>query len=381
MNFSKKIEEQRAQKEQEVQEVIQSEEKMQSLLDRTASYLSLNRGNVGGELIKSVGTLSRLVKAYLLGKYKNVSTASLSLIVFGLIYFISPIDIIPDYIVPFGFMDDAFVLGWIIKRITGELTRFRAWERVEEAQEHIFDFSGKEVKHLLLVGGWFSKTADYTAHSDEVAKIYPNAEIEHFLWDANGSWDESRNLADTTAPEELLKHLERQSQQFPLQKTVLLGHSLGGRVVVRTLAKLHQAGSPQLYQTILMGAALDNDDPDIAEAVLQVQNDILNFYSMADGVLRYLYQGYQMKEALGLSGCVKEIPGLRNIKVSGTEEHIYGLVENAAQLQSILRGKIPLYKLQEGKDLYDSFGNWNKHHFLEYIKFFHTLNQTKKRTS
>lgn len=375
MNFGKKIKEQRAQREEEIQEIVQSEEKMQSLLDRAMSYLTINRSHVGGDLIKSVGTLSRLSSAYLTGKYKDISTKSLSLIAFGLLYFISPIDIIPDYIIPFGFMDDAFVLGWVIKQITGELTKFRSWERIEEGREQVGDFTGQDVKHVFLIGGWFSQTADYKSHTGEIAKIYPCAKVEHFLWDANGSWDESRDNADGLAPEQLIKRLEPLTQQNSLQKTVLIGHSLGGRAVVRTLAKLHQTGQPQLYQAILMGAAINNDDPEISDAVLQVQHDIFNFYSKADGVLRYLYQGYHLKEALGLSGSAKEIPGLRNIKVSGTEEHIYGLVENVAQLQTILRGKVPLYKLQEGKDLYETFGNWNKHHFLEYIKFFHTLSQ------
>jgi hypothetical protein len=118
-----------------------------------------------------------------------------------------------------------------------------------------------------------------------------------------------------------------------------------------------------------MGAAIDNDDPDFGDAVLQVRHDILNFHNKADGVLRYLYQGYQRKEPLGLSGSAKNIPGLNNFKVSGTEEHIYGLLENAAQLQTILRSRVPLNKLHWGAGPWETFGNWHKHHFLEYLRF------------
>ena len=148
-------------------------------------------------------------------------------------------------------------------------------------------------------------------------------------------------------------------------QTVLVGHSLGGRIVVHTLAKFEHA----VGQAILMGAAIDNDDPDIADAVLHVHHDLLNFHSKADGVLRYLYQGYQRKEPLGLTGSAKPIPGLTDFKVSGTEEHLYGLLENAAQLQTVLRSRIPLGKISGGSGLWETFGNWNKHHFLEYVRF------------
>jgi len=44
-----------------------------------------------------------------------------------LIYFVSPIDIIPDFLLG-GLVDDALVLGLIIKQVTSDLDKYREWE-------------------------------------------------------------------------------------------------------------------------------------------------------------------------------------------------------------------------------------------------------------
>ncbi len=48
-------------------------------------------------------------------------------IVAGLLYFVSPIDAIPDWLLGVGFLDDIAVLGWVLKTVADELARFKAW--------------------------------------------------------------------------------------------------------------------------------------------------------------------------------------------------------------------------------------------------------------
>ena len=54
------------------------------------------------------------------------------LIIFAIAYFISPIDIIPDFLIPyFGWLDDTFVVGVIIYLIRyGRLPSFRNFSRI-----------------------------------------------------------------------------------------------------------------------------------------------------------------------------------------------------------------------------------------------------------
>ena len=71
--------------------------------------------------------LIRLVVAYSRGHYREIALDELALIVAGLIYVVSPIDLIPD-LLPGGLLDDAVVIGWIIKAVHDELNDFRDWE-------------------------------------------------------------------------------------------------------------------------------------------------------------------------------------------------------------------------------------------------------------
>ena len=45
----------------------------------------------------------------------------------GLIYVVSPLDLIPD-VLPGGFVDDAVVVGWVVKTVRSEIDAFREWE-------------------------------------------------------------------------------------------------------------------------------------------------------------------------------------------------------------------------------------------------------------
>ena len=72
-------------------------------------------------------TLIRLVVAYARGNYRDIPVDSLALVVGGLIYVVSPLDLIPDFL-PGGFIDDAAVVVWIVKSVRDELDSFRAWE-------------------------------------------------------------------------------------------------------------------------------------------------------------------------------------------------------------------------------------------------------------
>lgn len=79
-------------------------------------------------VIEDFRTLVRLVVAYARGQYREIPPDSLVLVVAGLLYVVSPLDLIPDAVPVVGFADDAVVVGWVIKSVRHELDAFRAWE-------------------------------------------------------------------------------------------------------------------------------------------------------------------------------------------------------------------------------------------------------------
>ncbi|WP_313646644.1 YkvA family protein [Pseudomonas sp.] len=80
-----------------------------------------------GQLRDDVKLLQSLCLAWWRGEYRAISPKALVTIVAGLLYFVSPIDAIPDWILGVGFLDDIAVLGWVLKTVGDELARFKAW--------------------------------------------------------------------------------------------------------------------------------------------------------------------------------------------------------------------------------------------------------------
>jgi uncharacterized membrane protein YkvA (DUF1232 family) len=81
-------------------------------------------------LLADLAATWRLVRAYLLGEYRDVRLRSVLAVVGSLLYFLSPVDLIPDVIALFGFTDDAVVLALAFRVVRQELAAFRAWEAV-----------------------------------------------------------------------------------------------------------------------------------------------------------------------------------------------------------------------------------------------------------
>ncbi|MNN55477.1 hypothetical protein D3C81_1703540 [compost metagenome] len=89
-----------------------------------------------GQLREDVKLLQSLCLAWWRGEYRAISPKALVTIVAGLLYFVSPIDAIPDWLLGVGFLDDIAVLGWVLKTVADELARFKAW-RDSQAPERL----------------------------------------------------------------------------------------------------------------------------------------------------------------------------------------------------------------------------------------------------
>lgn len=76
--------------------------------------------------------LFSLAKDYTNGNYKNISRSSIIAVVGSLLYFISPLDVIPDFILGLGFLDDAFIIGYVFNKIAKELDQYQEWKNNQQ---------------------------------------------------------------------------------------------------------------------------------------------------------------------------------------------------------------------------------------------------------
>ncbi|WP_409301760.1 YkvA family protein [Pseudomonas sp. KCJK8993] len=80
-----------------------------------------------GKVKEDLRLLQALCLAYWRGEYRAISPKALLSVVAGLMYFLSPLDAIPDFLPLFGMLDDIAVLAWLMKTLGDELDAFRAW--------------------------------------------------------------------------------------------------------------------------------------------------------------------------------------------------------------------------------------------------------------
>lgn len=112
---------------------VDDPEKLSGLLDEAISKSGQKKLGRVREIIGEVQVLMRLVRAYAQGNYREISRSDLVLVVAALIYFVSPLDLIPDALGPLGLSDDAVVLSFVISFVKTELDDFRQWEESRSA--------------------------------------------------------------------------------------------------------------------------------------------------------------------------------------------------------------------------------------------------------
>lgn len=76
--------------------------------------------------------LTRMVRSYARGEYRAVSWQSMASIVAVLVYFVSPIDVIPDFLPVLGLTDDVALVLWLMRNMSGELMKYNEWEKNEK---------------------------------------------------------------------------------------------------------------------------------------------------------------------------------------------------------------------------------------------------------
>jgi len=86
-----------------------------------------NKGELEGVWAKMV-LLFAIAKDYVNGDYTEIPKRSIVAILGGIIYFLSPIDIVPDFIPVLGFIDDVFVLNLVYKQVLKDLEKYKIWK-------------------------------------------------------------------------------------------------------------------------------------------------------------------------------------------------------------------------------------------------------------
>ncbi len=80
------------------------------------------------EYMDNAKLLLDIVSDYWTGKYREIPYWSIAAIVFTLLYVLSPIDLIPDFIPVIGLLDDAAVVSICLFLVLQDLREYEAWK-------------------------------------------------------------------------------------------------------------------------------------------------------------------------------------------------------------------------------------------------------------
>ncbi|GAA3984141.1 DUF1232 domain-containing protein [Pedobacter ginsengiterrae] len=86
-----------------------------------------NKSDLEGVWAKML-LLFAVAKDYVNGDYTEIPKRSIVAILGGLIYFLSPIDVVPDFVPVLGFIDDVFILNLVYKQVIKDLERYKIWK-------------------------------------------------------------------------------------------------------------------------------------------------------------------------------------------------------------------------------------------------------------
>ena len=102
--------------------------RLRKLLEDAVGKLNVIPRGPFGEAWPYLLAMLRLARDYQAGDYLDMPKPKLLIVVAAIIYFVSPFDVIPDYLPVLGHIDDAFVVSLALKSVRAELDTFMAWE-------------------------------------------------------------------------------------------------------------------------------------------------------------------------------------------------------------------------------------------------------------
>ncbi|WP_083005859.1 YkvA family protein [Halomonas sp. GT] len=87
--------------------------------------------------VKRIGRALKLflpmTRDVLRGSFRPIPWSAFGLMALALAYLVMPFDLIPDFLVMIGVVDDVLIVGWLLNRVDAQLSEYRDWKYAEEA--------------------------------------------------------------------------------------------------------------------------------------------------------------------------------------------------------------------------------------------------------
>ena len=105
---------------------LDDDAKMESLFQDFEKKLG-HIPKIGGKAA-DIAVLCSMIRAYAKKQYTDVSIATILLSIAALIYVVNPMDIVPDFMIGIGQLDDAAAIVLVLQMIQMDLNKYKKWQ-------------------------------------------------------------------------------------------------------------------------------------------------------------------------------------------------------------------------------------------------------------
>lgn len=110
------------------EKIFKNESKLKKLIKK----------GIFGDYAEYISSFLEMLKDFFQGKYKEVPVGTIAAIISTLLYILSPIDLIPDWIPVVGWLDDIFILKKCISFAKKDIEKYRRWKEYAERLESTY---------------------------------------------------------------------------------------------------------------------------------------------------------------------------------------------------------------------------------------------------
>jgi len=114
---------------EDIEKVVKNEESIKNRFKEL-------EGKIQKELAEDLSLILSLIKDYWKDEYKVVPWRTIALTVFALLYLLNPLDLIPDFSLPLGILDDLAVLGFVVASVKDDLEKYKQWKNSSKNEKN-----------------------------------------------------------------------------------------------------------------------------------------------------------------------------------------------------------------------------------------------------
>lgn len=119
---------------EKAKEFANDKKKAKKLVDEAMKKAKREKGKKGpiDDIWEKIHLLFSLVKDWASGEYKDVPIGSIVIIIIAILYFVSPVDFIPDAIPGAGYIDDVLILSLVFKQVSSDIEKYKEWSEAKK---------------------------------------------------------------------------------------------------------------------------------------------------------------------------------------------------------------------------------------------------------